>query len=83
MHNGWEEHVNSKRTLQRDERPHIDRMYVHTHKVLGMDDRERGRQTRVAGKVNVIERVGYTVYVGSERGRGVCLLTTRNKCPGL
>jgi len=30
-----------------------------------MYDRERGIKTKVAGKVNVVERVGYAVYVKS------------------
>jgi len=47
---GGEEDENSMSTLQHDERPHIDDMYVHTHKVLGVDDRERGRQMKVRGK---------------------------------
>lgn len=32
-----------------------------------MDDRERGTETKVAGKANVVERVGYTVYVRFEK----------------
>jgi len=48
--------------------------HTHTHKILGVDDRERGRQMKVRGKLNVIQRVGYTVYVGSEK---VCLTDVR------
>jgi len=49
---GREEYENSMPTLRLNERSLIDRMYVHTHthKVPGVDDRERGRQMRVQGK---------------------------------
>jgi len=56
---------NRKPPLQRDERPHTDRIQVHTQGELRMYDRERGTKTKVAGKANVIERVGYAVYVES------------------
>lgn len=42
-----------------------DRMHV--HRVLGVDDKERGVETKDAERANVVEGVGYTVYVKSEK----------------
>jgi hypothetical protein len=42
---------------------HIPTVRTFTHRAPRIHDRERGTKTKVAGKVNVVERVGYTVDV--------------------
>jgi len=63
-----EEHENSKTTLQRAARPHIDRMHVHTQGTL-VNERERDRGMRVVGKANDVKREGILLMWSP---RGVC-----------